>query len=461
MTTEKRRGLSARLGRIFLIQLLVIGLTTLIGVYLTQLIVEDLLTRQALNREAAHYWGLYAQNPAQPLANTANMMGYITDAVVFGDQSGESDFDSESVSSGHFSEAALAAAVASGVPPELATLPVGFQDTRIGSQRVLAHVSDKYGKRLYLAFPGEQVSSLAFYFGTVPLSMVLLLMYGMLFMAHRWSQQALSPIVALAKRLKDVNFARSGRIDLNLDSLEDTANDEVAAMIEAVDQFTGRLDAAIERERVFTRDAGHELRTPLAVFKGSLDLLEQRNERPEFERAALKRMRRTIQDMEALLETLLLLAREEEVAPPADPVRVNGLIAGQIEALSPYVEGSGNQLRLIENAELDVRVPAKIIEIALSNLLRNALTYTRDGTITITVESNVVQVEDSGMGMTARELASAFEPFYRAESSRESTKGHGLGLSIVRRLARQFDWQINAQSEPGEGTLIEIVFPSA
>ncbi len=443
MSKGKRRGLSARLGRIFAIQLLVIGLATLIGVYITQIIVEDLLTRQALNGESAHFWELYEQDPTQPLPNTANMTGYLVPL----ENTGGSPLAQQ--------------AVKNGLPAELVDFSAGYRDTHIGSQRVLVHVSDQAGKRLYLVFLGEQVSSLAFYFGTLPLSIVLLLMYVMLFIAHRWSQQALSPIVTLAKRLEGVNFGRSGRIDLDLDSLSENANDEVAAMIEAVDQFTGRLDAAIERERVFTRDAGHELRTPVAVFKGSLDLLEQHKERPEFERAALQRMRRTVRDMEALLETLLLLAREEEVALPAEPILVNTLIAGQMELLSSISEESDNQLVLVEHAELNVRVPAKIIEIALGNLLRNALAYTRNGTITVTIRANAVQVEDSGIGMSERELASAFEPFYRAESSRESTKGHGLGLSIVRRLARQFGWQISAVSRPAEGTSVEIQFESA
>jgi len=444
MSESKRRGLSARLGRLFVIQLTVIGLATLIGVYITQIIVEDLLTRQALNREAAHFWELYERDQQQPLPTTANMTGYMAPLSSIARLTSE--------------QTAAPGAESIDVPVELAQLDVGYEDTQVGDQRVLVHVSDNNGQRLYLAFLGAQVSSLAFYFGTLPLSIVLLLMYGMLFIAHRWSQQALSPIVALARRLEGVNFERSGKIDLDLDSLPEHTNDDVAAMIQAVEQFTGRLDAAIERERVFTRDAGHELRTPVAVFKGSLDLLEQRNDRPEFEQAALNRMRRTVVDMERLLETLLLLAREEEVALPAEPVLVNTLIAGQMDVLSAFVQESKNELVLVEHAELHVRVPPKIIEIALGNLLRNALTYTRAGTVTVTVHANSVQVEDSGVGMSERELASAFEPFYRAESSRESTRGHGLGLSIVRRLARQFGWQISAVSRPAEGTSVEIRF---
>ena len=437
----KQRGLSARLGRIFAIQLIVIGLATLIGIYITQLIVEDLLTRQALNGEAAHYWGLLEKNPRQPLPNTANMTGYM---AIVGPSPG---LDAGSTG---FPQAVP--------PPEIATLPVGYQPSELQGQRVLVHVSEQDGKRLYLAFLGDQVSGLAFYFGILPLSIVLLLMYVLLFFAHRWSQRALSPIVELSRRLENVNFQRSGRIDLELESLSSTSDDEVAAMIDAVEHFTTRLDAAIDRERVFTRDAGHELRTPVAVFKGSLDLLEQREERPEFEKAALKRMRRTVLDMETLLETLLLLAREDEIVPPTAPTLVNSVAANQLDLLASYIESSGNKVVLVEHAELQVLATEKIIDIVLGNLLRNALTYTKKGEVTVTLRADSVEVKDSGMGMSERELASAFEPFYRAESSREATKGHGLGLSIVRRLASQFGWQISAVSRPAEGTSVTIRF---
>ena len=78
---------------------------------------------------------------------------------------------------------------------------------------------------------------------------------------------------------------------------------------------------------IFTRDAGHELRTPVAVFKGSLELLEQVEDRPAFEKKALMRMRRTVSDMESLLQTLLMLAREEDTASPSEDVDVNQVVA--------------------------------------------------------------------------------------------------------------------------------------
>jgi signal transduction histidine kinase len=171
-------------------------------------------------------------------------------------------------------------------------------------------------------------------------------------------------------------------------------------------------------------------------------------------------MRKTVEDMEALLETLLLLAREEELAAPAEPVLVNEVVSNQLDILRFLAERGCNQTQLSEENELRIRVPRKVLEIVLSNLIRNALTYTQKGCVTVTVTANSVRVSDTGMGMSQEELQNAFEPFFRAEPSRTVTKGHGLGLSIVRRLSRQFGWTVLTASQPNEGTSVEVQFPA-
>jgi signal transduction histidine kinase len=427
--TPRKRGLRDRMGRLFAVQITVISLATLVGIYLTQLIIEDLLTRQALNLESEHFWALYEEDPGHPLPDVANMRGYLTD----------SDRPA-------------------GVPEGLLPLLPGFDRATVNGRSLLVHVSDHSGKRLYLLFEVNRVSDLAFYLGVVPLSIVLLLMYLTLFVVYRWSQRALSPIVRLANRLEKVDFNAAGRIELDLEPLLRDADSEVEAMIQAVERFTERLNAAIERERIFPRDAGHELRTPVAVFKGTLDLLEKDESRPPEDVKALARMRKTIEDMEVLLETLLLLAREEELAAPPEPTLVNEVVSDQLDALRFLAERAGNRVRLVEEDALSIAAPRKVLEIVLGNLIRNALTYTTDGEVTITVGAASVRVADSGIGMSEEELANAFEPFFRAEPSRTVTKGHGLGLSIVRRLARQFGWTVTAESQPEHGTAIEVRF---
>ncbi len=437
---KKRSGLRDRMGRLFAIQITVISLATLVGIFITQLIIEDLLTRQALELEAEHFWSLYDQDPGHPLPDVANMRGYLSSLSADPDRDAVSGFE---------------------LPVGLSDLTPGYIRTKVSGRSLLVHVSDHAGHRLYLLFEVDRVSDLAFYLGVVPLSIVLLLMYLILFVVYRWSQRALSPIVRLASRLESVNFNTAGRIELDLESLRGDADDEVEAMILAVEQFTERLNAAIERERIFTRDAGHELRTPVAVFKGSLDLMAQNSDRPEHDAQALARMRKTVEDMEALLETLLLLAREEELAAPTEPVLVNDVVSNQLDTLHFLAERSSNRTKLTEEAELRIRAPRKVLEIVLSNLIRNALTYTTNGEVTVTVTANSVRVSDTGIGMNRAELESAFEAFYRAEPSRSVTKGHGLGLSIVRRLSRQLGWTLLTASQPNEGTSVEVRFPAS
>ncbi len=424
-----RRGLRARLGRVFAAQVAVIGLATVVGVYVTRVVVEDLLTRRALDLEAEHFWQLADADPAQPLPNTANLRGY------------------------------LAAPGSPPPPDDLAGLEPGFGRRPVDGRDRLVHVSERRGRRLYLVFEEDSVSDLTFYFGLLPLSVVLLLMYVLLFVAYRWSHRALSPVVRLARQLGEVDFESTGRVRVDLGPLRDTADAELAAMIEALDQLAARVDAAIERERVFTRDAGHELRTPVAVLKGSLDLLDRDDrDRPERERETLSRMRRTVDDMEALLETLLLLARGE-VVPGAEETVVNDVAASEIGVLAAQAARVGDAVCLDEREELRVRAPARVVRIVFGNLLRNAVNHTRGGRIDVIVTADSLTVEDTGSGMSEAQLANAFEPFYRADDSRRGTEGHGLGLSIVRRLSRQFGWQITARSQPGQGTSMTIRFP--
>ena len=322
------------------------------------------------------------------------------------------------------------------------------------------HISDRGDERLYLVFDEAGVSDLAFFFGLLPLSIVLLLMYLLLFIAYRWSQRALSPIVRLARQLQTLDFEASGHVVLELGALRRSTNAEVATMVDALDQLAARINAAIDRERVFTRDAGHELRTPVAVFKGSLDLLETApgSHWGERDQQALKRMRRTVEDMETLLETLLLLARGEAAASVTDETSVNEVVALQIDELRALADEKSNVVTLHEAAELRVRAPVKVVQIVIGNLLRNALTYTANGTVDVTVAANGVKVADTGPGMSRPDLANAFEPFYRADASRGTSRGHGLGLSIVRRLSQQFGWQLAANSRLGEGTTMQVHF---
>ena len=428
----RNTGLVAKLGRVLVLQVALISVTVAAGIYVTNTIVQDSLVNEALENEAAHFWDLYQKDSTQALPDTANMLGYLS-------KDGEMD----------------------SVPEQFHGYEEGFVG-RVqfdGSEPIL-YVTEFNQARLYLIFASENVSDLAFFFGILPLSIALVFIYGLSFLTYRLSHRAISPIVQLADYLERFPFEKASHESSaqDLQKLRTLANAEVDVMIDAIDNFTERLDTYIERERIFTRDASHELRTPIAVFKGSLDLLQRQSERPEEDLRALARMRRTVEDMEGLIQTLLLLARGEELQQPGVRVRLNDLIPDLIDQVAPLATDRGIKLVLVESAELWVQAPDRVVQILLINLLRNGISYTPEGQVQVEIQQKAVTVKDTGIGMTSTELSQAFEPFYRSERGRSNSPGHGLGLSIVRRLVHQFQWKISVQSNVGEGTEVTINF---
>ena len=428
----RNTGLVAKLGRVLVLQVALISVTVAAGIYVTNTIVQDSLVNEALENEAAHFWDLYQKDSTQALPDTANMLGYLS-------KDGEMD----------------------SVPEQFHGYEEGFVGrVQFGGSEPILYVTEFDQARLYVIFASANVSDLACFFGILPLSIALVFIYGLSFLSYRLSHRAISPIVQLADYLDRFPFEKSSHDSSNQDlqKLRTLANAEVDVMIDAIDNFTERLDAYIERERIFTRDASHELRTPIAVFKGSLDLLQRQSERPEEDLRALARMRRTVEDMEGLIQTLLLLARGEELQQPGVRVRLNDLIPDLIDQVAPLATDRGIKLVLVESAELWVQAPDRVVQILLINLLRNGISYTPEGQVQVEIQQKAVTVKDTGIGMTSTELSQAFEPFYRSERGRSNSPGHGLGLSIVRRLVHQFQWKISVQSNVGEGTEVTINF---
>ena len=167
-------------------------------------------------------------------------------------------------------------------------------------------------------------------------------------------------------------------------------------------------------------------------------------------------MRRVVRDMETLLETLLLLAREEDVFADEEETSVNQVVAEEIELLHEFADEQHNQIELIEEVDAICRAKPRVLGIIMSNLIRNAITYTQNGTVTIRITKDFVAVTDTGIGMNAEEMDQVFTAFYRSERAKAVGQGQGLGLALVRRLAQQLEWRVDVDSEEGVGTEFRV-----
>lgn len=405
-------------------QATIVSIATACGVYGAYIIAENFLLKEALKGEAKHYWALYDQNGAYPLPNTNNMNAYFAPA---------NDL--------------------SAIPPALQKFQGEYGRVAFQDKTPILHVSEHQGQRLYLLFKEDQVSKLAIFFGVAPLTGVLILIYLASWFTFRQSQQVINPVVQLAKVVEQTDVRNSDDLALELQPFH-AIDADIDALTTALEHFTHRLQSFLERERSFTRDASHELRTPLAVLRGSLDVLDQQEQFSGASEKVIARMRNTLKDMEGLIETLLLLAREESEPLPAEPNLLNALIPDVIQQLKRSLREQAIEINVQENNPLQVFAPVKVLNIILNNILRNALVH-GGSKVDVLISGNAVTVKDYGPGMDKEQVERIFQPFFRGETSAE---GHGLGMAIIKRLCDRFGWQISIYSAPGAGTAITVSF---
>lgn len=423
---RSKTNLQYKLIKVFLIQITLISLVTLAGVYAAKATLEDILVRAALEGEAEHFWQMREQDPDFPLPNTMNLMAYMAE-------------------NGDMSE----------VPANLQELTPGLQRARVGDLEPLVYVEKQGDKKLYLVFDEVKVSRLALVFGILPLAMVLVVLYLLAWFAYRQSHKAVSPIVKLARAVEEAEFPDGRLPQIDLGDLRALNDDEVTSLVRALDLFTDRLEQFVERERNFTRDASHELRTPIAVLRGALEVVERKY--GDAAATELNRIYRTLYDMEALIETLLLLAREEDDSLPQREVIVNDVISHELDTMRMIHRDKPITVNTEEAGMLSITASERVVQILVGNLLRNAFNYTSQGTITLHVRSDGFSVADSGIGMDKQQVQQVFKPFYRA--SEQQANGHGVGMTIVKRLCNRYGWRLRVSSKMGEGTEVTVHFP--
>ena len=235
--------------------------------------------------------------------------------------------------------------------------------------------------------------------------------------------------------------------------------DEVGRLAGTFDDMLGRLDDAFQRERRFSHDAAHELRTPLAAMQSILSVIaEQRRSPAEYE-AALADLAEETDKLRALTDDLLRLARAGSSGPLWEPVQLGELVADVVDSLRPLADAGRVTLTCRGEGELRVIGDTDALIRLLVNLVDNAIKYTASGTIEVTARGlpEVVEIEvrDTGEGIAAEHLPHVFERFYRAEESR-TTSGTGLGLAICREIAHTHGGEVAVRSEPGAGSVFIV-----
>lgn len=423
MTVE--HGVTRRLGRELLLQAVYISLAVLVGVFVAAHLMENVLIEQALQGEADYYWHREEAMPGGALPDTKNMTGYREGFGV-------------------------------GIPADLAGMADGFH-RRAEPRETLTLVTTRNGERLFLVFEVEQVGDLVTMFGVIPLAFALIVIYLSTYSAYRVSRRAVSPLVMLARQVQQLDPAKPDAELFQVDPAFD-ADEEIQVLSDALQDLVNRVTEFAERERRFTRDTSHELRTPLTVIKMAADRLLRDSDLSADKVEVLTRIKNSVKDMEELTSAFLLLARESGQGLAREWVCVNDVVAAEMDRFRIINPASQISLRVDEECRLLVRAPEQVVESVVGNLLRNALTYTDAGQVSVQIEPHKVFIEDTGPGMEPSEVEKVFQPYFRNQRQRG---GFGVGLTIVKRLTDRFNWIIEISSEPAKGTRVKLEFPDA
>lgn len=226
---------------------------------------------------------------------------------------------------------------------------------------------------------------------------------------------------------------------------------EVRPLVEAFNNALDRIGESYRRQREFTANAAHELRTPLAVLRAHVDSLADRTVAQALDTDLVR--------LDRLVGQLLRLARADELRiPDGSRAELNAVAIETAALMAPGAIAEGKSVAVNEAAEpVAVFGDAGQIGIALRNLIENALRATPKGTtVEVTVDpAGALAVADAGPGVSADIRGKMFERFWRDDPS---TEGAGLGLSIVGRIVEAHDGRIDVTDAPGGGAVFTLHF---
>ncbi|MBK5722158.1 HAMP domain-containing histidine kinase [Dysgonomonas sp. Marseille-P4677] len=244
--------------------------------------------------------------------------------------------------------------------------------------------------------------------------------------------------------------------------------DELYVLSDTINQLLDRIENTIEREKSFTSYASHEFRTPLAVLKGTLEVLIRKPRQREEYEEKVKYSLREIDRLNHLVDELLTLTRFEnqKMSLSFEEVNIEQIINNTLKYLSENIQQKNITIKnKISPEAVYLSTDTNLFTTIFNNIISNAVKFShQDGVIEIDIrkekEFTIFEIKDNGKGIPAQDLKKIFDKFYRS-SDHVDIKGFGLGLSIVKRFCSLLNIHIEILSKEGLGTIVKLQIPQS
>lgn len=256
------------------------------------------------------------------------------------------------------------------------------------------------------------------------------------------------------------------------------ASDDIEAVIYTVDGLlllviafssyflAGRtlkpIKDTLDAQAKFSADASHDLRTPLAIIMTESEVLLQGKDQniSDYKKVVESNLEEA-KKMNLLVSDLLLIARGENSQLEKEKVDLSDLLSAIVLKMKQQAEHKNLNLEQNIQKDISVYINKTDVERSIKNILQNAINYTKNGGIKITLKNEnkkvILEIVDTGVGISEKDLPFIFDRFYKAEHSRNDESGSGLGLPIAKTLLERNSGKIDITSKKGVGTKVTIV----
>ena len=273
--------------------------------------------------------------------------------------------------------------------------------------------------------------------------------------------KSFTPIEKVLEELKNITAT-----DLSARLKSSNNQDEINELITEINNLLGRLESSFERISQFSSDASHELKTPLTIIKGEMEIALRKDRNIEEYKQSLKTSLDEVIVIEKTINDLLFLAKNEKdlILENMEVLYFDEIIDESINEVKNFAKLNNIKIKfdLIETSEFHGY--SNLLKIAIKNILKNAIQFSHNNSEIIVKSYKEkdffnISIQDFGIGIPLNEQEKIFEKFYRTDKSRsKNSGGTGLGMSIVKKIIHIHKGHIKVESIENIGTTIFISF---
>lgn len=269
------------------------------------------------------------------------------------------------------------------------------------------------------------------------------------------------PIERLLQNLKNINAS-----DLSKRLESKNKNDEIDLLSQEINNLLQRLEISFEKISQFSADASHELKTPLTIIRGEIEIALRKDRNQDEYKETLSNCLDELITIQQTIDDLLFLAKNEHevLEQNEEEIYLDEVSLEAYKEMQAFAKLKNIKLHCEIKEPLQIKGHHKLLKIALKNILKNAITFSHENSI-VTISNykeennNVICIEDKGIGISKEDQEKIFDKFYRTDKSRnKESGGTGLGMSIVEKIVKIHKGTIELESEENQGTKVFFRF---